>query len=287
MHMLMDKKSMTAKELASYFEVSSRTILRDIDALSAAGIPVYTVQGKGGGIALIDDYVFNKTAITEDEQSHILFALQSLAATEYVDAKETLQKMSAFFSKTDTSWIEVDFSRWGQAASDNEKFNSLKHAILGKTAIQFEYVSSYGETSNRKMYPLRLVFKSKSWYLQGFCKDAQDYRTFKINRMLHICGMQEHFDDKAYAAPPIEDATQQPESLVQLELLFPKHVAYRVYDEFDEGAIEKADDGSLHVFARLPEDNWLYGFLLSFGRDVRVLQPAHVRDNLTQKHNST
>lgn len=286
-YLLLGRRTVTAKELAEHFEVSVRTILRDIDTLSAANIPVYTTQGKGGGISILDGYVLNKAALNEEEQNQILIALQSLAATGNTDAKGALLKLGALFQKTDTDWIEVDFSRWGQGVQDNRRFELLKTAILQRHAISFDYVSSRGGESRRKVCPLKLVFKSKAWYLQGYCLEKQDYRTFKINRMLHVELTDEHFPAGRYNPPSIESAGASSLSLVDLELEFSARAAYRVYDEFDEGCIERNDDGSCHVFVRLPEDGWLYSFLLSLGRDVKVLRPTHIADNLERKRSKT
>ncbi|WP_283606465.1 helix-turn-helix transcriptional regulator [Faecalispora anaeroviscerum] len=282
-YLLLGRKTMTAKELAEHFEVSVRTILRDIDTLSSANIPVYTTQGKGGGISILDSYVLNKAALSRDEQNQTLIALQSLAATGNTDAKAALLKLGALFQNTETDWLEVDFSRWGQGVQDHRRFELLKTAILGRRAICFEYVSAYGEESRRKVYPLKLVFKSKAWYLQGYCLERQDYRTFKINRVLHVELTDEPFPAGQYSPPPIESAAASAFSLVDLELEFSAQSAYRVYDEFDEGCIERNDDGFYHVFARLPEDGWLYSFLLSLGKDVKVLRPTHIADNLEKK----
>lgn len=286
-YLLLDRKTMTAKELAEYFDVSVRTILRDIDTLSSANIPVYTTQGKGGGISILDGYVLNKTALSEAEQNQILIALQSLAAAGNTDVKGVLSKLGALFQKADTDWLEVDFSRWGQGAQDHRRFELLKTVILQRRAIRFVYVSSYGEESRRKIYPLKLVFKSKAWYLQGYCLERQDTRTFKINRMLHVEGTDEHFPAGQYKPPPIESADAAALSLVDLELEFSARVAYRVYDEFDEGCIERNDDGSYHVFTRIPEDGWLYSYLRSLGGDVKVLSPAFIAENLERKRSKT
>lgn len=277
-YLLLDRGSITAAELAARFEVSKRTILRDVDALAAAGIPICTTQGKGGGISLMDGFVLNKTALTESEQNEILMALQSLDAVNYPN--NALSKLSVLFRRDVADWIEMDFSRWGQRTLENERFACLKNAILSCTAMEFKYVSSYGETTRRNVYPLRLVFKSKAWYLQGFCTDKQDYRTFKLNRILHLSSTDESFSRENYSPPAIEDAQTTPESLVAVELLFAPHYAYRAYDEFDAGCIERSDDGSLYVRAGLPEDAWLYGFLRSLGSGVEVLSPPRVKENL-------
>lgn len=276
-YLLINKKKMTAEELAGHFEVSKRTILRDIDALAAAGIPVYTAQGKGGGISIMDSFLLDKAVLSEDDKNQILFALQSLSATKTIDTKRVLNRLQSFFDSTDKNWIEVDFSRWG-GDSDKRKFEVLKNAILDKCAISFRYVSSYGQESERKVYPLKLIFKSKAWYLQGFCTSRQDYRIFRINRMLDAAMTDEGFDESCYSPPPIEALQTNPDSLISLTIIISPQAAYRAYDEFDESCVEKCDNGWFRVTATLPEDNWLYGFLRSLGGDVRIVSPEHLKE---------
>ncbi len=279
-YLLMGRKTITAGELAERFEVSKRTILRDIDVLSAAGIPVYTTKGKGGGISIMGNYVFNSRILSDEEQDQILLALQGLSATGELSSDQLLNKLANLFEKANADWIEVDFSRWGQGASDNRRFELIKHAILYQHAVRFAYVGASGERSERTVYPLKLNFKSRAWYLRAFCTARQAYRTFKINRMLQIEETEEVFSRAAYALPPMEDEKMPPASLVSLDLVFPARVAWRLYDEFDPGSIVADGEGRLRVSARMPEDNWLYGFLLSFGKDVQVAAPEHVRDRL-------
>lgn len=282
-YILLEKKKMTADELAQHFEVSKRTILRDIEALSMAGIPIYTTKGKGGGISLLDNYVLDKSVISQEEQNQILFALQSLAVTKQLAAPEALSKLQTLFGHADTSWIEVDFSRWGKIESDKQKFETSKNAILSETTISFLYSNSYGETSSKKIYPLKLLFKSQSWYIQGYCLKKKDYRIYKINRMNEITLLDQHFSRLQYRVPE-SNSTEVPfKAPLQIELLFSKEVAYRAYDEFHTNQIQKQADGSLLVVAELPEDYWLYSYLMSLGASVKVLSPIHVQDTLLAK----
>jgi predicted DNA-binding transcriptional regulator YafY len=282
-YLLLGKKNMTAGELAEHFEVSVRTILRDIDALSAAGVPVRTLQGKGGGVALMDNYVLNKAAISDEEQNQISFALQSLSATGTSDVSDVLSKLRAFFAKVETDWIEVDFSRWGRSEPDKKRFDLLKLAIIENKALRFTYANSRGETTNRSAYPLKLVYKSKSWYLLGYCLLKRDYRTFKINRMLSVELSAESFDGNAFVPPPIDADLTQPGALIRVKMRFSPHAAYRVYDEFGADDISVDSDGSFLVEISLEDDDWLYEFLLSFGASVRVLEPQSVKERLLSK----
>lgn len=283
-YLLLDKKQITAGELAQHFEVSERTILRDIEALSLAGVPVYTSQGKGGGISILDSFVLNKTTISEEEQAQIIMALQSLAPTGHIDTDKITSKLGALFSKVDTSWIEVDFSRWGVRDADNDKFAKLKNAIIKKLAISFTYSNTRGEVSQRHVYPLKLAFKDKAWHVQSYCLTKNSYRTFKLNRIDDLLVLCESFEDKDFTVPPIEmpmlEEVLAEAPFIDLKMLFNANMAFRVYDDFDRRNVHKNSDGTFTVQVRWIDDPWLYSFLLSFGANVQVLQPQNVKDTL-------
>jgi len=286
-YLLIDKKGVTANELAAHFEVSKRTILRDIDTLSVAGIPIYTMQGKGGGIFIHDSYVLNKALISKDEQNQILFALQSMSATQHIETKNILARLQSLFAKQDNDWIEVDFSRWGNSHTDKVKFETLKKGIINEQAVSFDYFSSSSETAGRKVYPLKLIFKSKSWYLQAFCLLKNDYRTFKINRMRNIDILNDTFDSKAFKPPKLEESEFQMPCFINVKLQFAPQATYRIYDEFDEVDIRKNEDGSYIVSMSMPDDCWLYDYILSFGAFVEVLEPQNVREEFVRQLEKT
>ena len=213
LYLLLQNRRMTAQELADRFEVSVRTIYRDVDALSAAGIPVYTSPGRGGGVSLMDHFVLDRTALSEEEQRQLLTALQSLPGSVRQDAGQVLSKLSGLFQRQEPDWIQVELSRWGSGEAGREKFDLLKGAIHSHSQIAFTYVSSYGRTTDRRVLPARLVFKGQAWYLQGYCLEKDDYRTFKITRMLDLQVLETPFDRLLYP-PPIEgDGSAPPLSL--------------------------------------------------------------------------
>lgn len=282
-YILLDKKIVTAKELAEHFEVSSRTIYRDIDTLSSAGIPIYATQGKNGGITLLENFVLNKSMISEDEKDMILFALKNFTATAYPNMEGTLSKLSRLFKKDNYKWIEVDFSNWGSSEKEKEKFNTLKNAIINNKVITFKYYSSHGEESNRKIEPTKLNFKSRSWYLIGFCLSKQANRTFKISRMFDVEMTQEIYSHKPLEELAIEPDNGEKHNLIDFKLHFTKKASYRIYDEFDEKAIVKNKDGSFNVTTSLPEGDWIYDYILSFGNTIEVLEPKKVRQVIMEK----
>lgn len=276
LYYLLDKGHATAPELADKFEVSSRTIYRDVEALSSAGVPIYTEPGRNGGIYLLQDYILDRAMLSEDERQEILTAVQSISATGYTAGKEIRTKLSAIFNVHTGNWLEVDFSRWGKSACDHAKFEILKKAVICHKEIKMVYESTAGERSERAVEPLKLSYKSKEWYLKAFCLQKQDFRMFKFNRILELELLERTFVPRPY--PQQEQGTQQ--AYPQVTLLFSKEIAYRVYDEFDTTQIEGQENGDLVVTAEMPVDAWLTGYLLSFGTQVEVMEPKDLRELL-------
>lgn len=278
---LLDKGTVTAVELSQQLGVSTRTIYRDIEALCMAGIPIYTTQGKGGGISILNNYVLEKSLVSEAEQQQIIFALKSLATTSMIDSEKLLGKLGALFKQTDTDWIEVDYSRWGNDHQDKKKFELLKTAVIRKQCLAFSYFSTVGTATDRKVKPRKLIYKGKAWYLQALCMDKDEYRTFKVNRIQSPALLPEYFAELPEPTCTVQEQYAPPQ--VELSLKFSPAVAYRVYDEFDESCIEKLDNGWFHVTVEYPLDEWVYGWLLSFGISVEVLEPVQMRQVLAER----
>ena len=281
-YILLDKKRITARELSEHFEVSQRTIYRDIETLSAAGIPIYTNKGKGGGISLLDNFVLNKSILSDQEQNEILMSLQTLNAMQFPDIEPVLHKLSTLFKKQSMNWIDVDFSHWGSDENERQKFNLLKTAIQNGKVLTFDYFSSYGEKTKRTIEPIRLIFKGQSWYIYGFCRSKNDFRLFKITRIKNLSQLNETF--KRESSNNIYNGFQDHNNkIVKLVLKIEGKMAYRIYDEFNPEYILKNLDGSFTVTAIFPEGEWIYSYVLSYGDFAEVLEPKHVRDTIKRR----
>ena len=282
LYLLVERRSLTAGELAERFEVSQRTIYRDIDALSAAGIPVYAQPGQGGGIRLMDQFVLDKALLSRAQQDEILFALQAILATGGTEERETLSQLSALFRREGDGWLEVDFTDWGSGAVERENFALVKGAILERSPLSFTYYSSAGEKSRRTVEPARLVFKSGCWYLSAFCRQKQDWRIFRLVRMEKLALEEGTCPPRQ---PPRQLEAPMPEEYrgVDLRLRFAPSAAWRVRDYFHPKEITAQPDGHLLVSCTFPEDQWLLSFLLSFGSQLEVLSPDCWRDILREE----
>lgn len=275
----MDIGQATAPELAEKFEVSVRTIYRDIDALSGAGIPIYAEAGRNGGIHLMKGFVLDKAVLSKEEKQEILTALQSINFTKNISSSQTLQKISAIVNLSSENWLEVDFSRWGNKGTDNEKFELLKSAVIQQKCIKITYANSYGTISERVVQPLKMSYKSMAWYLKAYCTEKQDYRIFKLTRIIDLEVLADVFHKS-----PFPESDEVPNETYNTVILgFPQNMSYRVYDEFDKSQVRKRENGDLIVSVEMPEDEWLIGYLLSFGTQVDIIEPAYLKEIVAEQ----
>ncbi len=277
---LLEHGKVTAPELAQKMEVSVRTVYRDIDAISSAGIPVYAVQGKGGGISLLDNYTLEKSLLSLQEREQILMTLQGMNVTTEKNSDELLTKLSGLFQMKYTKWIEVDFSDWRCAKPQQNAFQLLKEAVFQKRVVSFCYFSARGKEEKRKVQPLCMVFKSKDWYLYGFCLLRNDFRFFKLTRIKEIELLSDTFP-RDFTQTEIKKQIHV-EKTVTVKLKFDRKIAFRVYDEFADGVTEDAQ-GNLYVQTDFPNHEVLYSYILSFADCAEVLEPQDIREEIKKR----
>ena len=282
LYYILENGKVTANELADKFEVSARTIYRDIDSISSAGIPIYALQGKGGGIEIAEDFILSKLLLSENEKQQIMSALQGLDNTTKQHENELLTKLSALFKMKNTNWIEVDFNNWQNNKMYERTFNGIKSAILSKNIVSFTYFSSNEEETNRIVKPVRLLFKSQDWYLYAFCLLRNDFRYFKLSRIKNLDIHTEKFDDS------FEDAILKKEmpheNTVHIKVKFDRKVTFRVYDEIN-GEIIEDDEGNLYTEIEIPNDYNLFNYIFSFGDGAEVLEPKEIRMQIKEMIN--
>ena len=274
LYYILEKEKVTANELADKFEVSIRTIYRDIDSISSVGVPIFTTQGKGGGIKIDNEFILNKSLFDANEKEQIIAALQGLEKTNEAYKSELITKLSALFKIKNSNWIEIDFTSWGSNNTYQDLFNALKTTIINKNIISFSYNSSKAEKINRKVKPIRLLFKEQDWYLYAFCLLRNDFRYFKLSRMKDLEVLAINYEDN-FENEVLKKELKY-ENIVNIKLKFDKSVAFRVYDEFK--AIEEDEKGNLYVEIKIPNNYKLYNYIFSFGSNVEILEPKEIRN---------
>lgn len=325
--MLVNRRRIKAKELAEFFGVSVRTIYRDAETISLAGIPIVAYPGLHGGLGIAEGYRMDRTVLSEEELAGMMLALQTVsgslrdtrteAAQEKLKALVTGVQAERFRDQMDS--VRIDFGPWAHASALKAGVELLKAAIAAREIVGFTYCNARGETVFRNAEPYTLVLKNNHWYLYAFCLLKEEFRLFKVNRMRELAGTGQYFVKRELQLdepPPWEQEWMSPARTVSLVLRFSREVRVLVEDWFGvdqvleempeaketlegesgfqerrqrDAGLEAADKesgspasapGWLYVQVTLPEDDWLYSYLLSFGSRLEIVRPERVRQRV-------
>lgn len=279
---LLQKESVTAPYLSDLFEVSSRTINRDIEDLCKAGIPIVTRQGKGGGISIIDGYKIDKTMLTHSEMQDILAGLRSLdsvnGTNRYGQLMEKLSVGSSNFLVGNQSML-IDLSSWYKD-SLSSKIEMIRMAIERHRELEFYYYAPSGE-SQRIIEPYYLIFRWSSWYVWGWCKSRADYRLFKLNRMDKVHLSENFFSGRTAPLPDLKDEKIFPGGM-KVKALFEADCKWRLVEEFGPNCYKEQKDGTLLFQADYTNKENLLTWLLTFRDKAELLEPKEIREELRQ-----
>lgn len=274
---LLNRKTITAKELADRFGVSTRTVYRDIEVLSSAGIPVYMSKGNNGGISLLEDYTLNRTLLSQGESDGLLLALKTMEVMSLPETDAILNKLGSIIkNKTAYDWIEVSFEGWNSKVNEQDKFSKIREAIINKRVISFDYVNGNGDKGNRSAEPEKLLYYANTWYLIAYCLKRNARRMFRLSRIKNVEISNQGFTEREVLE--YERQTNRDTAPVVLKLRCDRNVLSKLYDTFDEECISKNDDDSYDLVVTIPEDEWVYGYILSLGAYAEVLEPEHIRE---------
>ena len=277
---LLQEEKVTAPELAERFEVSRRTINRDIDELLYAGIPIRTSQGMGGGISIAEGYKVDRTILTSKDMQMILAGLRSLDSVSgsryYGQLMEKIQAGSSEFISGKDS-ILIDLSSWYKETLA-PKISSIQDAIENRHILEFYYYAPSGE-SKRSIEPYYIVFKWTSWYVYGWCLKRKDYRLFKLNRMDKVKETHKEFTCRNAPVPDLSSELRFPRNIV-LKALFDPDMKWRLVEEFGPDCYEKQENGKLLLIRDYSDIENLTMWMLTFGDKVEVIEPLEVRERL-------
>lgn len=286
---LLHRKMVTAVELSERFEVSVRTIYRDIETIDAAGIPIVSHQGQGGGFSVMDNFRLEKQLLTPEEILTMVSVLKGVGkALNDSRVLHSSRKMESLVS-ADASVhfgdeLRIELSPWGYRGEQDTLLETLRRTTLQRKLLRFCYRNSAGETIERIVEPMTLVFKGSAWYLFAYCRTRSDYRLFRLSRMRNVLVTDETFERKPHRyETDFDQSRRQANETVDLELRFFPRLQYLAEDWFTEQQIITQSDGTLIVRAPMPTGDWLYSWLLSLGEHVEVLKPLRVRKAMKER----
>ena len=284
---LLQEEKTTAPELAERFEVSRRTINRDIEDLCKAGIPIRTAQGTGGGISIMDGYRMDRTILTSKDMQMILAGLRSLdsvsGSSYYSQLMEKIQTGSSEFISGRGSML-IDLSSWYKG-SLAPKIEVIQSAIESRHLIRFEYFAPSGE-SDRRIEPYYLVFQWSSWYVWGWCLERKDYRLFKLSRIDKVAEIDKEFICRNAPMPDLSTEKIFPGG-IKVKALFTPDMKWRLVEEFGPHCFTENDDGRLLFTADYTDMENLVTWLMTFGAKAEVLEPAEAREIIRRNAEET
>lgn len=288
---LLDKKRIGAQELAEIFEVSPRTIYRDIDTINMAGIPICSIPGVGGGFEIMQNYKIDKNVFSTNDLSAILMGLSSISnmirGDELINA---LVKVKSFIPADRAEDIElkanqiyIDLSPWMGNKNIQAYLETIKKALQERKLLSFEYADRYGNITVRAAEPYQLVLKSSHWYWQGYCYKRNDFRLFKLSRISNLRIKEKSFTPRDYKKPQLEFNDILEAMQITLKIRIHKSVMERVLDFCTFENFSK--DGDEHYIVSFPfiENEYYYNILFSFGDKCECLEPLHIRTEMKRR----
>lgn len=279
---LLQKEKVTTSQLAERFEVSCRTIQRDIDNICKAGIPIVSMQGYGGGLSIVEGFKIDKTILTQKELSAIFMGLKSIdTISKYTYTQSLMEKLtyekSAIIS--DQNRIIIDLASFYQD-SLTEKIDLIKQAINNRELILFQYYSEKGE-SKRTIEPYYIMFRWFAWYVYGYCLTQQDYRLFKLNRLNKLQNLKTSYEERIISEKELDFDRYIWIDDIKLVALFDMSVKYRLIDEYGPECVTFDNQSGKLLFENtFTNHNHLLQWILSYGDAVRVIEPLDLVDEV-------
>ncbi|TFJ47442.1 transcriptional regulator [Carnobacterium divergens] len=290
---LLDKERISAQTLADRFEVSLRTIYRDIDAINMAGIPVRSISGVGGGIEIMPNYKIDRKTFSTNDLSAILMGLSNISnMMQSKELSNALAKVKSFIPANSAKDIElkanqiyIDLSPWMGGRDAQNYLEMIKKALHEKNNLSFDYADRYGNKTTRLVEPYQLVMKNSHWYVHGYCLKRNDFRLFRLFRMSNLQLEDTFFTPRDFEKPQL-DFTDEVATMVEtIQIRIHQSVMDRVldfcaYEEF-------SPDGDDHYMVNFPfiENDYYYTILFSFGNKCECLEPQHIRTEMKRRVN--
>ncbi len=289
--MLLNRNRISARELSDKFEVSIRTVYRDIDAINLAGIPIVSYSGNNGGFGILDNYKIDHQLLTFNDMCAMLSALKGVNTTlEDKELDSAIEKIKSLVPKDKADKLDlylqqivIDMLPWGYTNVKKERMKVIQKAIINNNILKFNYKNSKGEESIRKVEPMTLIYKSYAWYLFSFCLLKKEHRIFRLSRMKKLEILNDIFIRKNTTYHDFMNPDMTNVKMVPFVLRFTQAVRGKVEDYFEEEQIEYKENGDIIVNGSFPEDQWIYSFILGFGEYVEVMKPENIREIIQEK----
>lgn len=287
--LLLNRERISAGVLAERFEVSTKTVYRDIETLCRAGIPIVSHQGMSGGFELMERYTIGRQMLSPGEIEALRAAVKGAASVlddqTFADLADKVQALLGGGAEARGPGVIFDLNSWSGHASTRDRVECLRHAAREALRVEVRYLNMSGQESRRLLEPAMLLMKGGIWYVQAYCLLRKEFRIFRLSRMLELRETGEPFIPKAAPAIDTYEWSDDWDSMprIAVSLRFCAEVRLRVTDGFEASLITELEDGSVRMAGDFTADDWFYGMLLSYGDRVKVESPSAVAEELVRR----
>lgn len=285
---LLNTPKTSAAALAEKFEVSTRTVYRDLDTLLFAGIPIMTSQGANGGVFIEKDFKLDKNFFSLNEITHLLVGLKGIeSAMEDPDLIIALEKVKTLIPdslsedfNTLMSQVSIDLHTWKGHGDIKDKLKSIRYALTNSLLISFDYINKTNTPSRRSIEPYHLLHKESSWYLEGYCLEKEDFRMFKLSRMMQLEVTESSFIKKEFTPLRNDSEGWVKSKLILADVEFDFSILEHMIELCGENQILQLDKITYKAKMPITDDAYSYNLLLSYGKNIRCIGPKLIKENL-------
>lgn len=284
---LLEQNKISATKLAEMFEVTTRTIYRDIETIQAAGIPIVTYTGINGGIGILEKYKIDKKFFTKEDITTLMTGLGSISSSvSNVELTKVLTKLQSLIPeehiqeiKLKSGQIIIDLTTWSGNKKLQSNLNKIKEGLNERKYLEFHYLDGSGRSSKRKVEPYQLLWKEEKWYMNSYCTLRNDFRLFKLARISYLKVLDETFTLRKFDIKDLEMNWIE-KRIINIKLLADISLKERILERCEEDRITYCDENKMIVGFPFVDDDFDYEELLSFGNRCECLEPAEVREKL-------
>jgi predicted DNA-binding transcriptional regulator YafY len=285
---LLNRNVVSARELAERFEVSVRTIVRDAEVLSIAGIPISSSTGASGGYEILDTFKLNKQITTMEDYLFIITALKGMcSAYDNKKINTTLEKLlTAGNYKDEEQRVFIDFGVVREGENIPKFVREIEEAIRNKSIVEFDYTDSTGQKSHRTVEPLALNYRWYAWYLLAYCTCKNDYRLFKLNRLTDLIVTNHPINYEHGNVPELLEKqwSNDTRRYIPMKLLCKAEARVPIMEYMKGKIVEVRENGDFVMVTHGIENERIwFSLLLGFGDSVEVLEPQEIIDMLKEK----
>lgn len=287
---LIEQNKISASKLAEMFEVTPRTIYRDIETIQAAGVPIVTYTGTNGGIGILENYKIDKKFFTKEDMITIMTGLGSISSSVTNSGlNKVLTKLQSLIPEDHTQEIKlksgqvvIDLTTWSGNKKLQANLIKIKEALNQRRYLIFKYLDGNGKSTERKVEPYQLLWKEEKWYINSYCTMRNDFRLFKLSRISYLKVLDETFSLREFDMEELRMNWSE-KRILNIKLLADVSLKEKILERCEEENITYCGKNKMIVEFPFVDDDFGYELLLSFGNKCECLEPVEIREKLIEK----